>query len=195
MKKILTALAFSAFALTGVQTTAVAQGSYREPYQPTYRFSRLPHNVAELKSLREASLKSPAETAALTVLALNEYPRNKDNAIAMLQFLMGPRQMSPYEKQFLRDRFEGKPYLARSFFDGATPGNNYTPTKPYAVTITDNPYSYKEPNYATLYLQSGGADSPRSITLRLKPSTGQWFLWEQRLLSGIRIPAKDDPWH
>jgi hypothetical protein len=31
--------------------------------------------------------------------------------------------------------------------------------------------------------------------MRLKPSTGEWYLWEyEGLLAGIRIPAKDDPW-
>ena len=28
-----------------------------------------------------------------------------------------------------------------------------------------------------------------------KPSTGEWFLWEySSILSGIRIPAAQDPW-
>ena len=39
-----------------------------------------------------------------------------------------------------------------------------------------------------------GADSARQIRLRTKPSTGQWFLWEQFLLSDIRVPVSADPW-
>lgn len=35
---------------------------------------------------------------------------------------------------------------------------------------------------------------PRPLKLRNKPSTGQWFLWEQQLLTGIRIPEEADPW-
>jgi len=36
---------------------------------------------------------------------------------------------------------------------------------------------------------------PRPIKLRQKPSTGEWFLWEYSSpLSGIRIPAAEDPW-
>ena len=34
---------------------------------------------------------------------------------------------------------------------------------------------------------------PRPITLRRKGS-GQWFLWEQALMTGIRAPASADPW-
>jgi hypothetical protein len=32
------------------------------------------------------------------------------------------------------------------------------------------------------------------VTLRLKPSTGQWFLWDQMLLAGIREPKSKDAW-
>ena len=41
-------------------------------------------------------------------------------------------------------------------------------------------------------VKSGGADSPRQVVLRSKPSTGQWFLWDQFLLSGIRKPKSQD---
>ena len=37
--------------------------------------------------------------------------------------------------------------------------------------------------------------APRPVKLRQKPSTGEWFLWEYSSpLSGIRIPASQDPW-
>ena len=46
-----------------------------------------------------------------------------------------------------------------------------------------------------LFIATPGADSPRPIKLRQKPSTGEWFLWEYSSpLSGIRIPAAQDPW-
>ena len=52
----------------------------------------------------------------------------------------------------------------------------------------------EEDGYETRYLRSGGADSLRPIKFRNKPSTGEWFLWEQLLLAGIREPASKDPW-
>ncbi|MGP1429241.1 MAG: DUF6935 domain-containing protein [Fusobacterium sp.] len=58
----------------------------------------------------------------------------------------------------------------------------------------ENPYSFSSENYATLYIQSGGADSQRLIKLRKKLSTGQWFLNEILCLSDIRIPYSTDPW-
>ena len=60
----------------------------------------------------------------------------------------------------------------------------------------ENPYSRSNisEGYLTLQVNSGGADSPRQIKLRSKPSTGQWFLWEQFLLADIRQPVAADPW-
>ena len=49
-------------------------------------------------------------------------------------------------------------------------------------------------NWATMFVKSAGADSPRQIKLRKKPSTGQWFLNEIQCLSDIRIPVSADPW-
>ena len=44
-------------------------------------------------------------------------------------------------------------------------------------------------------MRSSGADSPRFVTMRLKPGAGQWFLWEHHgLLPDIRIPAAADDW-
>lgn len=112
----------------------------------------------------------------------------------MLDFLKGPESLSNLEKQFLRDRLRGKGYKSLSFFAGATPDNGYSPQTPYQITVSSNPYSFDTENWATVYVQSGGADSPRPIKLRKKPSTGQWFLNEIQCLSDIRIPTADDPW-
>ena len=126
---------------------------------------------------------------------LDSYGADPAACYAMLDVLKGPEPLSPAEKDFLRDRLKGKEYKARSFFDGATPDNNYTPSMPYTVTVSETPYSYQNENYAQLWIRSGGADNPRPVTMRLKPSTGEWYLWEYAgLLAGIRIPAKDDPW-
>lgn len=162
----------------------------------TVVFNQLPQNLEQLKAMPEAALLEPVHTAALVVAALCRYPQDKAAALEMIAYLKGPRELSEYEKQFLEDRFREKDYVPRSFFDGATPQNNYEPSKPYTITAFENPYSRDniDEGYITLHLTSGGADSPRQIKLRTKPSTGQWFLWEQFLLSDIRIPVEADPW-
>lgn len=169
----------------------VGKGSNRSE---TFTFATLPANVAQLQALPEASLDSAFKTTALTLVALCHYEHDPEEAIAMLNFLKGPAEVSTFEKQFIRERMAGKMYKARSFFAGATPQNGYVPTTPYTITVSENPYSFDNENWATLYVTSSGADSPRGIKLRKKPSTGQWFLNEIQCLSDIRIPVAEDPW-
>ena len=160
----------------------------------SFTFAALPTNVAEMQALPEASLDSAFKTTALTIVALCRYEQSPDEAIEMLNFLKGPAEVSTYEKQFIKERLTGKMYKARSFFAGATPQNGYAPTVPYTITVSETPYSFDEDNWATLYVTSGGADDPRPIKLRKKPSTGQWFLNDIQCLADIRIPVEEDPW-
>ena len=163
-------------------------------HSETYTFASLARNVDELQALPEASLDSAFKTTALTIVALCRYEENPDDAIEMLNFLKGPEDVSTYEKQFIRERMEGAMYKARSFFAGASPQNGYVPNTPYSITVSENPYSFDNENWATLYVTSGGADNPRPIKLRKKPSTGQWFLNDIQCLADIRVPVSEDPW-
>jgi len=160
----------------------------------TFTFNALPTNVSELQALPEASLDSPFKTTALVIAALCNYEANEAATFEMLDFLKGPEPLSNLEKQFLKDRLLGKQYKTFSFFAGATPDNNYTPAKPYSITVGTTPYSFDNENWAVMYVTSGGADSPRPVKLRKKPSTGQWFINEIQCLSDIRIPKESDPW-
>ena len=163
-------------------------------HSETFSFSALPMRLDDLKALPEASLDSAFKTTALTVLALCRYETDPSAALEMLDFLKGPEQVSTYEKQFIAERLKGKGYKARSFLAGATPENGYQPTTPYTITVSENPYSFDNENWATLYVTSSGADDPRPIKLRKKPSTGQWFLNDIQCLADIRVPVAEDPW-
>lgn len=156
-------------------------------------FYDLPETLEVFKVMAEAKQDTPFGTAALTVLAFCVYPENKELSLQMLDFLRGPRPLSVMDKQFIADRFRDKDYVPRSYFDGATPENNYQPSEPYTITVSENPYSYQNEGYATLYVTSGGADSPRSVQLRLAKD-GKWYLWEQYLLADIRKPESENPW-
>lgn len=155
----------------------------------TFTFSSIPTDASQVQPAKDAF-----EAAALTVLVLCNYKNSPEKTIEMLNVLKGPQPMSQYDMQFLRDRLKGKEYKPFSFFAGSSPENGYTPAMPLTITVEDNPYSYNEQGYAMLYIRSSGADSIRQIKLRTKPSTGEWFLWENYLLSDIRIPVSQDPW-
>ncbi len=153
----------------------------------------LPATLAEFQRL---SLNTPEEVVAGFLCALHLYVKNPNDGVEAMNILRGPRPMTPYDSQFLRDRLRGKAYLATAYFNGATPQNGYTPTVPYVLNVQADPRPQDiEPGYLRVFIATPGADSPRPIKLRQKPSTGQWFLWEYSSpLSGIRIPAAQDPW-
>ncbi len=164
----------------------------------TYTFDKMPENLEELKAMRGADLKDPAIVAALCVLALDRYSKDREACFAMMDYLKGPEPLVPYEKQMINNQhMDGKDYVLRSYLEGATPENNYTPSQPLTVKPFENPYSRENYNggYIKIFLNSGGADSPRYVVLRTKPSTGQWFVNQfLGLLTGIRIPKERDKW-
>lgn len=160
-----------------------------------FTFAALPESLAELQALPEASLDTPFKTAALTVCALCAYAADKQVGTEMLNWLRGPRPLNGQDISFLNDRFrDGKTYLPFTYFVGATPDNNYTPTQPYTIEIRSNHVSAEEADYIKLFIPCGGADDPRPIKLRQRGSDGKWFLWEQYLLTGVRTPKAEDPW-
>ena len=160
----------------------------------TFTFNALPESLAQLQALPEATLDDPFKTAALTVCALCVYGADKNIGVEMLNFLRGPRPLSNQEISFLDDRFrDGQFYVPFSYFKGATPENDYTPTSPFTLEVESNVTSAANEGYMKLLIQSGGADSPRNVTLRMR-GDGKWFLWEQFLMVGIRTPRSKDPW-
>lgn len=157
-----------------------------------FTFEVLPESLPAFAALPEAALINPFQTAALTVAALCIYAADQTIGEDVINFLKGPRTMSGYDRQFLRDRLRGKSYLPFSFFEGAEPGNNYTPTRPFTVTVTAQEHSFTQEGQAQLFIRSGGADSPRPVTLRR--FDGRWYLWDEMLTSDIRKPANEDVW-
>ncbi len=174
--------------------TAVQNIGKGRNHTETFTFDALPQTLEALRALPEAKLDTAFKTTALTILALSRYESDPQTAYAMLSWLKGPEDFSTSEKSFLQDRLRGKEYKVRSFFEGAIPENDYTPNKPYVISVIENPYSFDNENWATLYVTSGGADNPRNIKLRKKPSTGQWFLNDIQCLSDIRLPKSEDKW-
>ena len=158
----------------------------------TFVFADYPKNADELKKMPELDFSSPLSTAAFAMLVLLEYDESPENTIEMLNVLKGPQPMNGMDVQFLRDRIKGRGYIPRSYFEGSSVKNDYTPNVPYKITVSEYAYTYQSEGYAKVQVQSSGADSPRPIELRRKGN--QWFLWRNLALSDIRTPASADPW-
>ena len=154
----------------------------------------VPTTFEEFSALPQNDLSKPENTCALFLIALELYIKDKDAGIAAVNGLRGPRLLNNYDIQFLRDRLRDKTYLPLAYFEGASPENNYTPKEPLTLEVLpDSRPQDVEEGYIRIFLKTAGADSPRPIKLRQKD--GLWYLWEySSILSGIRIPQKDDPW-
>ena len=100
----------------------------------------------------------------------------------MIDLLRGPRPMNDMDKDFLKDRLREKTYLPRAYFEGAAPDNDYTPDIPLTLMVYDDPMKAEE-GYLYIQVATTGADSRR------------YYLWEySNVLTGIRLPASQDPW-
>jgi len=159
----------------------------------TITFEKLPSNLEELKAMPQASLDQPEYGAALFVAVMMHYMVNKEETFEMLDFLNGPYEVTPFQKQFLADRMADGDYVVRSFFNGTSPDNDYTPSMPYTIE-TEKGFDQEIDGRMRIFLKSSGADSKRYITMRHKPSTNQWFVEEQLILSMIRKPKSQDEW-
>ena len=143
-----------------------------------YTFDRVIMSPEEFEGLLEINRQDVYYVAAMTVAALCNYKDGAEKCHAMINMLKNPAEP----------------------MSGTSPQNGYIPAFPAKVQVADNPYSFITEDWATLLLQSSGADSQRQIKLRRKKSTGEWFLVEQFLLADIREPvineqgAVIDPW-
>lgn len=178
---------------SALQSSAQAAAQPVHSGRETFTFASLPESLAQMQALPEATLTSPFQTAALTVCALCVYAADRTIGTEMLNWLRGPRPLGAYDISFLNDRFREGHHVPFSYFAGAVPENDYTPSQPFTLTIEAGPYADANPGYKKLHIRSGGADNAREIVLRQK-GDGQWFLWDQFLLVGIRQPKSTDPW-
>ncbi len=178
---------------TAANTIAANTGKGKNEVQ-TFTFAKIPKTLEELKALPEAKLDTPFKCVALTMVALLNYKENPEEMFKMLDYLNGPEPVSPYTRTFIHDRLKDKEFVVASFFKGSSVSNDYTPTEPYTIDVKANPYSFDNENYATLWVKSSGADNERSIALRKKPSTGEWFFREIQCLGDIRKPVSKDSW-
>lgn len=121
------------------------------------------------------------------------------------------KEMTQYYKNFLRDRMKadnGYKYLGNSYLNGATPANNYTPSKPISITLRQDTLPgkgnsisedipYFEPTQTTpaiyrSFTDFAGSDSSRWICTYKHSKTGKWYIWDQSwhdLLTRIKQPA------
>lgn len=128
---------------------------------------------------------------ALLILAYRTWtPTNPTDCEEMISYLNN-KEMTQYYKNFLRDRMKadnGYKYLGNSYLNGATPANNYTPSKPISITLRQDTLPgkgnsisedipYFEPTQTTpaiyrSFTDFAGSDSSRWICTYKHSKTG-----------------------
>jgi len=157
-------------------------------------FSKMLESVDELKEL---DITDEYQSACAVIFTLAAFEKKIDNAKEMFEFINGPENMSGFDLNFIKNQISQYPYVIRSYFEKATPENNYEISSEVVITIKENQYSRQEENYVQFLIHSNGADFDRSFKLRKKPSTGEWFIFSDTyrgLLAGIKAPKESDKW-
>lgn len=165
----------------------------KENNTTTLTFSRMLNNLADLKEL---DLKDEYQAACALLFTLAAFEKDETAGTEMFEYINGPEDMSGFDVSFIRNQFAQYPYVARSYFSGTSPENNYA-VEGVKLSFKETPYSRTEDNYVQLAVHSSGADNDRMFKLRKKPSTGEWFLFSDTykgLLAGIRTPKAEDKW-
>lgn len=155
-------------------------------------FSELPLSVDQLKKI---DLSDEYISAATLIAVLCEYEYDSGNCLTMIDYLDGPAEIGNVDKNQIDQQFSQYPYVARSYFEGATPDNSYMPAS-YSITLFENAHSRVNEGYVTLRAISSGADNSREITLKQQGSTGNWYAHNYiGILAGIKAPKDEDPWN
>lgn len=177
----------------------------------TYTFTTVPTNAEELKQYDITTSDGRYKTMALLILTYRTWtPTNPTDCEEMLSYLTN-KELTQYYKNFLRDRMKadnGYKYLGNSYLNGATPANNYTPSKPISITLRQDtlpgkgnsiseeiPYfesTQTTPAIYRAFTDFAGSDSSRWICTYKHSKTGKWFIWDQSwhdLLTRIKQPA------
>lgn len=157
--------------------------------------------IDSIEEIKRISKENEFVVSGLVVHALANYVNDREKALDMIQVLMDEniQPMSNLFKSQIDDRMRQNNkagYIAKSYFEGAVPENNYTPSIPFAINVETNPYTYQDQGYARMLIKSGGADSNRIITLR-KTKDNRWLLFSDSvmgLLADIRKPESENPW-
>jgi len=153
-------------------------------------FDILPSTLEELLASPYNNLMTPMNTASLYVVALNAFSKDREQSLAMINYLRGPLPLNEEEVAFIDERmalYNEEGYLTRSYLLGAIPYNGYMPQQPFTINVTDNFYTYYDNDYATVYVYCSSENSSRPVYLR---KLGElWYLSTLSLLDEVVSPA------
>lgn len=159
---------------------------WNKSQKSTVTFSRFPADMDEFQQVRDVLGREPQGAAALMVMAMEMYHRDKEmgmEAIRMINTRTNYNSVISRLKEVMgNDEGYARPYLPAALLRGANPKNGYSPTEPYSIKVRVNPVTpYQESEMldgVVCYLQidSDGWDTNwRGIEV-VQPDGEEFFL-------------------
>lgn len=100
----------------------------------TVTFTNIPSGYTEFSAVYQFLGTTPHGTAAMTMMAMEIYYRNKATGEKCIDLLVSSTKTRDM-KNALSSNYKSYRYLAAAQLDGATPFNAYKPNEPYSITI------------------------------------------------------------
>ena len=99
------------------------------------------------EELEKVDRTNPYNVVGAFIQTISSYD-GSDTFYDLVQYLVGDYQpLSALMKQQIKDRMsqnDKSSYIGKSYFKGATPDNDYNPTLPIQLEVTENIYSEVE---------------------------------------------------
>lgn len=160
--------------------------SWNKSQKSTVTFSRFPADMDEFRQVRDFLAREPQGAAALMVMAMELYHRDKEMGLEAVKMI---NTSSNYNSVISRlrdilgnDESYARPYLPAALLVGANAKNAYSPTEPYRVKVRVNPVTqYQESELldgTVIFLQIDGAGwdtNWRGIEV-VKPDGEEYYL-------------------
>lgn len=119
---------------------AIDHHSWQAGQRAGFQADAVPATLDAFKQLRDAVAGEPHGAVALQILAFELFRRDQQaGAEALTLNNTGVNARACVERlrelTVRQDPYYSRPYLAASFFEGATPDNGYTPRRPLRLSI------------------------------------------------------------
>ncbi len=132
---------------------------------------------------------------------------SKDPVREMFEYINGPSESMDIAKAQMDNAISSMKSaiqacgenVYKSYFNGATPKNNYTPDEPFVLEMYKGPYyieaketiTGERPTTYMILVKSGGADSEKYIDVYEQKENGIWYSFENQFMHVIANDFKE----
>ena len=183
----------------------------------TYKFTRLPATLDEIKAIPRTDQFGPVAAAICAIATYDKDANPMTNTnyadhpiFEMMDFLNGPNiEINNVAKSGIYDALRTTLSYGRyAYFEGASPGNAYTPATPYTFTLVESPYYIPEkastvahpngePERRMILISFTGDDAQRYVDTYYSGKDNCWYTWDnswQHLVASMKAVDTSGGW-